>query len=93
MYILQICDTFTKEVLHHEIHDNPNAIENLIEVAKDWQECYIYDDKMRSFKGSYLNHSIVKKGSDTIYQLFFIVTPIGETKKKYPRIKHSVTIR
>lgn len=73
LYTLQICNTFSQDILHQETYDNSAPIESLIEMVKHWQECYIYDDKKRTLKGSYLYHSIIIDEVNTIYKVFFDV--------------------
>ena len=73
MYILQVCNTFSHEILLKQSYENPYTIESLINSAKDWREWFIYDDKKRALKGSYVNHSIIQDGDDIIYKVFFDV--------------------
>lgn len=73
MYILQVCNTFSQEILLKQNYENPYTIESLIDSAKDWPEWFIYDDMKRALKGSYASHSIIQDGNDTIYKVFFDV--------------------
>lgn len=73
MYILQVCNTFSQEILLTQNYENPYTITSLIDSAKDWREWFIYDDKKRALKGSYVSHSIIQDGNDTIYKVFFDV--------------------
>ncbi|TCN26170.1 hypothetical protein [Mesobacillus foraminis] len=75
MFILQICNTFSQEILHQQVYEHPYTIEGLLETVIDWQDWYIYDDKKRTFKGDYVRHSIVKQGDKTFYKLYFNVKP------------------
>jgi hypothetical protein len=71
LYILQVRNTFTDELLMQQKYETPYTIESLIDSAKDWPEWFIYDDQKRALKGSYAHHSIINDGNDTIYKLYF----------------------
>jgi hypothetical protein len=73
LYILQICNTFSQEVILQETYEESHPIEHFIESAMDWHQWFIYDNQKRSLKGSYVKHSILKDGDDTIYKVFFNV--------------------
>lgn len=73
LYILQVCNTFSQEILLKQNYESPYTIESLIESAKDWREWFIYDDHKRALKGSYVSHSIIQDGDNTIYKVFFDV--------------------
>lgn len=73
MYILQVCNTFSQEILLKQNYESPYTIESLIESAKEWKEWFIYDDQKGALKGSYVNHSIIQDGDDTIFKVFFDV--------------------
>lgn len=73
MYILQICNTISQEILVEQKFENPYNIESLIDSFNDWREWFISDNGKRKLKGSYVNHSIIKDGDNTIYKVSFNV--------------------
>lgn len=71
MYKLQICNALTHEVLREKMYKKPDLILSLIESATNGQECFLFDEECRTFKGFYVSHSSYIEGDTKVYKVHF----------------------
>lgn len=71
MYKLQICDALTQEILREKMYKKPDLILSLIEFGEKGQECFLFDEQFRTFKGAYVNHHSFIEGDTEIFQMFY----------------------
>lgn len=71
MYKLQICNALTHEVLREKTYKKPDLILSLIESATNGQECFLFDEQCRTFKGTYVSHSSFFDGDTQVYKMLF----------------------
>ena len=57
MYKLQICNALTNEILREKTYKKPDLILDLIESGLKGQECFLFDEERRTYKGDYVTHS------------------------------------
>ncbi len=74
MYKLQICNALTQEILREKTYKKPDLILSLIESGAKGQECFLFDEDLRTLKGEYVSHSIYMEETDTkVYKVIFKV--------------------
>ncbi|WP_286231330.1 hypothetical protein [Neobacillus mesonae] len=85
MYIMQICNVYSQEILREAAYDKPDFILEMIESAeknvKDKLDAFILDKDMRTLKAEYVNCKKIQDEDDTIYKLFF-KTRLSEIQAK-----------
>ena len=71
MYKLQICNALTHEVLRVKTYKKPDLILSLIESGEKGQECFLFDEECRTFKGDYVSHSSLTEKDYQVYKVHF----------------------
>lgn len=70
---MQIFNALTHEILREKTYKKPDLILSLIESAEKGQECFLFDEERRTFKGDYVTHSIVTEEDHTVYKVYFLL--------------------
>ncbi|QIZ07591.1 hypothetical protein HFZ78_13330 [Priestia megaterium] len=73
MYKLQICNALTQEILREKTYKKPDLILSLIESGTKGQECFLFDEQRKTFKGTYVTHSSFNEGDTKVYKVLFKV--------------------
>jgi hypothetical protein len=68
---MQICDAQTQEIVREKTYKKPDLILSLLEPAERGQECLLFDENLKTYKGSYVTHSIFNEKDSTVYKVFF----------------------
>ncbi len=71
MYKLQICNALTQEILRVKTYKKPDLILSLIDSATKGDECFIFDEDFRTYKGKYVNHFSFLEGDTKVFKIFF----------------------
>ncbi|HLO12623.1 MAG TPA: hypothetical protein VK190_10440 [Pseudoneobacillus sp.] len=71
MYKLQICNALTQEILREKTYKKPDLILSLIESATKGQECFLFDEDRKTYKGLYVTHSNFTEEDSEVYKVFF----------------------
>ena len=73
MYKLQICNALTHEMLREKTYKKPDLILSLIESAAKGQECFLFDEERKTYKGDYVTHSSFIEEDSEVYKVLFQV--------------------
>lgn len=74
MYKLQIYDAQTHEILREKMYKKPDLILDLIDSATKGQECFLFDEQRKTYKGDYVTHSSFTEEEDLeVYEVHFQV--------------------
>jgi len=73
LYKLQICNALTQEILREKTYKKPDLILSLLESAAKGQECFLFDEELRTLKGEYISHSIMMEADTQVYKVLFKV--------------------
>jgi len=73
LYKLQICNALTHEILREKTYKKPDLIFSLLESAEKGQECFLFDEERRTYKGDYVTHSSFTDEDSEVYQVLFQV--------------------
>jgi hypothetical protein len=73
LYKLQICNALTQEILREKTYKKPDHILSLIESGAKGQECFLFDEELRTLKGTYVTHSSFIEGDTKVYKVLFKV--------------------
>ncbi|MEH7126858.1 MULTISPECIES: hypothetical protein [Neobacillus] len=73
MYKLQICNALTQEILRVKTYKKPDLILSLIESGTKGQECFLFDEQCRTFKGVYVSHTSFIEEGTIVYKVLFKV--------------------
>ncbi len=71
---MQIRNALTHEILREKTYKKPDLILSLIESAEKGQECFLFDEERRTFKGDYVTHSIFTEEDYMVYKVDFLLT-------------------
>ncbi len=71
MYKLQIYNAQTQEMLREKTYKKPDLILSLMESAETGQECFLFDEECRLYKGDYVTHSCFTEGAYEVYKVYF----------------------
>jgi hypothetical protein len=71
LYKLQICNAETQEILREKTYKKPDLIFSLLESATKGQECFLFDEDRRTFKGVYVTHSSNTEEDSIVYNVLF----------------------
>ena len=70
---MQIRNALTHEILREKTYKKPDLILSLIESAEKGQECFLFDEERRTFKGDYVTHSIFNEEDYMVYKVDFLL--------------------
>ena len=70
---MQIRNALTHEILREKTYKKPDLILSLIESAEKGQECFLFDEERRTFKGDYVTHSISTEEDYMVYKVDFLL--------------------
>jgi hypothetical protein len=73
LYKLQICNALTQEILRVKTYKKPDLILSLIESGTKGQECFLFDEQCRTFKGVYVSHTSFIEEGIIVYKVLFKV--------------------
>ncbi|WP_394231974.1 hypothetical protein [Niallia oryzisoli] len=73
MYKLQIQNAETQEILREKTYKKPDLIFSLLESAEKGQECFLFDEKCKTYRGDYVTHSTYTENDTEVYQIMFHV--------------------
>jgi hypothetical protein len=73
LYKLQICNALTDEILREKTYKKPDLIFSLIESGEKGQECFLFDEERRTYKGDYVTHSSFAEEGSEVYKVLFQV--------------------
>lgn len=85
MYVLQLVNVYTQELIRQTEYDNPEAILSILESEthpkRQGVETYIFDDQKRTLTGTFVTHSVINVDEDIIYRLLYKVklSPVQAT--------------
>lgn len=68
---MQICNALTNEVLREKTYRKTDLIFSLLESAEKGQECILFDENFKTYKGNYVSHVIDFEGDMKVYKVFF----------------------
>lgn len=68
---MQICNALTHEILREKTYKKPDLILSLIESAEKGQECFLFDEERRTYKGDYITHSSFTEEDYKVYKVYF----------------------
>lgn len=68
---MQICNALTKEVLREKTYRRTDLIFSLLESAEKGQECILFDENCKTYKGKYVSHSIETVGDMKVFKVYF----------------------
>ena len=68
---MQICNALTHEILREKTYKKPDLILSLIESAEKGQECFLFDEERRTYKGDYITHSSFTEEAYKVYKVYF----------------------
>ena len=71
MYKLQVCNALTHEILREKTYKKPDLVLSLIELAEKGQECFLFDEECKTYKGIYVNHLSFTEEDFTVYKVYF----------------------
>ena len=71
MYKLQICNALTHEILREKTYKKPDLLLSLIEAGEKGQECFLFDEECRTYKGDYISHSSFTEEDCNVYKVYF----------------------
>lgn len=71
MYKMQICNALTQEVLREKTYRKTDLIFSLLESAEKGQECILFDENCKTYKGNYVSHTIDFEGDMKVYKVYF----------------------
>lgn len=73
MYKLQIYNAQTQEMLREKTYKKPDLILSLLESAEKGQECFLFDEERKTYKGDYVTHSNFTEEDLEVYKVLFQV--------------------
>lgn len=73
MYKLQIYNAETNEILREKTYKKPDLIHDLIDSAAKGQECFLFDEECRTYKGDYISHTTSNENESEVYKVLFQV--------------------
>ncbi len=68
---MQICNALTNEVLREKTYRKTDLIFSLLESAEKGQECILFDENFKTYKGNYVSHQIVFEEDMKVYKVYF----------------------
>ena len=73
MYKLQVFNAETQEILREKTYKKPDLIHSLLESAERGQECVLFDEECKTYKGDYVTHSSNTEEDFEVYKVYFQV--------------------
>lgn len=73
LYKLQIQNAETQEILREKTYKKPDLIFSLLDSAEKEQECFLFDEQCKTYKGDYVSHSIYTEEDTEVYKILFQV--------------------
>lgn len=73
MYKMQIINDITQEIIREKTYKKPDIIMSLLDSAVKGQECFLFDEQLKTYKGFYTTHTVINEGNDKVYKVFFKV--------------------
>ncbi|MBB6447413.1 hypothetical protein [Bacillus benzoevorans] len=73
MYKLQVYNAETQEILREKTYKKPDLIQSLLESAEKGQECFLFDEECKTYKGDYVTHSNSTEEDFEVYKVYFQV--------------------
>lgn len=71
MYKLQIYDALTNELIREKTYKKPDLLFSLLESAEKGQECFLFDEERKTYKGDYVTHSSFSEEDIEVYKAYF----------------------
>lgn len=73
MFKLQVYNAETQEILREKTYKKPDLIYSLLESAEKGQECFLFDEERKTYKGGYVAHSSCTEEDFEVYKVYFQV--------------------
>jgi hypothetical protein len=73
LYKLQVFNAETQEILREKTYKKPDLIHSLLESAEKGQECVLFDEECKTYKGDYVTHSSFTEADFEVYKVYFQV--------------------
>lgn len=71
MFKLEIYNADTQEMIREKTYKKVDLIEWFIDSALTGKECVLFDDQLRTLKGTYVNHVVTYNGTTKVYKVYF----------------------
>lgn len=73
MYKLLVYNAETQEILREKTYKKPDLIYSLLESAEKGQECFLFDERRKTYKGDYVTHTNCTEDDFEVYKVYFQV--------------------
>lgn len=77
MYMMELVNVLSQEVLRRESYSKPDIIKTIIKSGEDQLnnkvKSYIIDENRKTLEAEYVTHSEKQEGENTVYRLFYKV--------------------
>jgi hypothetical protein len=71
LFKLEIYSADTQEMIREKTYKKSELIEWFINSALTGKECVLFDDQLRTLKGTYVNHEVMYDGITKVYKVYF----------------------
>jgi hypothetical protein len=71
LFKLEIYSADTQELIREKTYKKQDLIEWFIDSAITGKECVLFDDQLRTLKGTYVKHEVTYNSSTKVYKIYF----------------------